>query len=72
MLEQINRLAQRGLGVIMISHFPDHVFLCSTKDALMQKHNVIIVGSVDEVATEENLKLAYGINVLLKKEPFSS
>jgi iron complex transport system ATP-binding protein len=62
-LEIINKLSQKGLGVIMTSHFPNHVFLCSTKVALMQKNNVFKVGNVDEVVTEENLKNAYGINV---------
>ncbi|WP_088186832.1 ABC transporter ATP-binding protein [Desulfosporosinus sp. FKA] len=62
-LEQIRRLAQRGLGVIMTSHFPDHAFLCSTKVALLQRNNTISVGSADEVVTEKNLKAAYGIDV---------
>lgn len=62
-LEQINLLSKKGLGVIMTSHFPNHAFLCSTKVALMQKNNNFIVGDVDEVVTEENLKSAYGINV---------
>ena len=62
-LQQINNLASKGFGVIMTSHFPDHAFLCSTKAALMQKNNAFIIGNVDEVITEENLKCAYGINV---------
>lgn len=62
-LDQINKLSKKGLGVIMTSHFPNHVFLCSTKVALMQHNNVFTVGSVDEVVTEENLRSAYGIDV---------
>ncbi|WP_347488438.1 ABC transporter ATP-binding protein [Desulfoscipio sp. XC116] len=62
-LEQINRLSRKGLGVIMTSHFPDHAFLCSTKVALLQKNNVFNIGSADEVITEKNLKAAYGIDV---------
>lgn len=62
-LEEINKLAQKGLGIIMTSHFPDHAFLCCTKVVLMQKNNVLTIGTVDEVITEENLKLAYGANV---------
>lgn len=62
-LEEINKLSQRGIGVIMTSHFPNHAFLCSTKVAFMQKNNVFTVGTVDEVVTEDNLKEAYGINV---------
>lgn len=62
-LEKIYRLSKKGLGVIMTSHFPSHVFLCSTKVALMQKNQPFSIGSVDEIVTEENLKSAYGINV---------
>ncbi len=62
-LSQINKLAQRGLGIIMTSHFPDHAFLCSTKVALLQKDNTFLIGAVDEVISEENLKAAYGIDV---------
>lgn len=62
-LEQINNLAKKGLGVIMTSHFPDHAFLCSTKVALMHKNIKFIIGNMDEVITEENLKSAYGVNV---------
>ncbi len=62
-LEQINRLAKKGLGIIMTSHFPDHAFLCSTKVALLQRNNKFMVGNVDEVVTEDNLKSAYGVDV---------
>lgn len=62
-LEQIKKLAQKGLAVIMTSHFPDHAFLCSTKVVLMQKNNVFTIGSADEVVTEENLRSAYGVEV---------
>jgi iron complex transport system ATP-binding protein len=62
-LEQIKKLSRKGLGVIMTSHFPDHVFLCSAKVALLKSDHQFMVGSVDEVITEENLKAAYGIDV---------
>ena len=62
-LEEINKLAKKGLGIIMTSHFPDHAFLCCTKVALMQKNNVFTIGTVDEVVTEGNLKMAYGVDV---------
>ncbi|GMX58113.1 MAG: ABC transporter ATP-binding protein [Candidatus Yanofskyibacterium parasiticum] len=62
-LNQIRRLARRGIGIIMISHFPDHAFLLSGKAALMQKNGPFVFGNTEEVITEENLKSAYGINV---------
>ncbi|MDI6604371.1 MAG: ABC transporter ATP-binding protein [Thermoanaerobacteraceae bacterium] len=62
-LEQIKKLAKKGMGVIMTTHFPDHAFLCSTKVALMQRNNVFTLGYADDVITEENLRIAYGVNV---------
>ena len=62
-LSHINRLSRRGLAVIMTSHFPNHVFLCSTKVALMQRGNRFLVGTADDIVTEETLKEAYGIDV---------
>lgn len=62
-LKQINRLSKKGIGVIMTSHFPDQVFLCSTKVALLQRNNEFIIGDVEDVVTEKNLKNAYGVDV---------
>ncbi|AAK79948.1 iron complex transport system ATP-binding protein [Clostridium acetobutylicum] len=62
-LEQINKLAARGIGIIMTSHFPDHAFLCSAKVALIERGRIFKIGSMDEVITEENLKSMYGIDV---------
>lgn len=62
-LEQINKLSKKGLGIIMTSHFPDHAFLCSTKVALLQRKNKFTVGNVDEVVTEDKLRETYGVDV---------
>lgn len=62
-LEQIKRLALRGFGIIMTTHFPDHAFLCSNKVALLAKNNSLTIGTADEVISEKNLKAAYGVNV---------
>lgn len=62
-LQQINSLANEGLGVIMTSHFPNHAFLCSTKVGLMKKNNKFKIGTADEIITEENLKAVYGIDM---------
>lgn len=62
-LEQVNRLAQEGLCVIMTSHFPDHAFLCSAKVALLERESHFQVGTVEEVVTEANMMSAYGVRV---------
>lgn len=62
-LEQVNKLSKKGLGIIMTSHFPDHAFLCSTKVALLQRNNKFNVGDVDEIITEDKLRETYGVDV---------
>lgn len=62
-LEQIDRLVRRGMGVVMTSHFPDHAFLCGGKVALMKRNDEFLFGSAEEVVTEENLRSAYGVDV---------
>ncbi|MBC3797686.1 ABC transporter ATP-binding protein [Acetobacterium tundrae] len=62
-LEEVQKLSGKGIGVLMTSHFPDHAFLCSTQVGLMHRNGDIIIGEVDDVVTEENLRLAYGVEV---------
>lgn len=62
-LEQVMHLKRQGIGIVMTSHYPDHVFLCSSRVLLMKKNNTYCLGTGDEVLTEDNLKDAYGINV---------
>lgn len=64
-LKQINLLSKMGISIIMTSHFPDHGFLCSAKIALIERNSVIHLGSADEIITEENMKLSYGVTVKL-------
>ncbi|MDD3363372.1 MAG: ABC transporter ATP-binding protein [Syntrophomonas sp.] len=69
-LRHISKLAQDGLGIIMTTHFPDHAFQCHCKVALMQRNDVFIFGSAEEVVTEKNLYDAYGIEVKVKDTHF--
>lgn len=62
-LSTIKKLSKMGLGVLMTTHSPDHAFLCCDRIILLTKSKQIIIGSVDEVVTEENLKKAYNIDV---------
>lgn len=64
-LKEIKKLSERGLGVLMATHSPDHAFLCSTKVVLMQKNSMTIIGESDNVVTEKNLRAAYGIDVTI-------
>jgi iron complex transport system ATP-binding protein len=62
-IEIVRMLADKGLSLIMTSHFPDHAFLSSNKVGIMKDGIFIQMGRADEVVTEENLKKAYGTEI---------
>lgn len=68
-LQCIKGMAGRGHGIIMTSHNPDHAFLCCSDAILITRSGKVMAGPVDNVVTEENLKLAYGIDVRITTAP---
>ncbi|NLW78899.1 MAG: ABC transporter ATP-binding protein [Ruminococcaceae bacterium] len=68
-LQNVRMLAAQGLGIIMTTHQPDHVFLCEASVALMMRDNATLSGAANDVITEENLRRAYGINVAVLHAP---
>lgn len=62
-LSTIRKLSSMGLGVLMTTHSPDHAFLCCDRIILLTKNKEVMIGSVDDIVTEENLKNAYNIDV---------
>jgi len=68
-LALIRQLADQGLAILMTTHFPDHVYLCSSSVALLGRGGQVHTGSVAEVMTEEHLEQAYGVPVQLVELP---
>lgn len=62
-LEEIKKLSQKGMGIILTTHSPEHAFLCSTKVALLCRNNDLEIGLADEIITQLKMNKAYGINV---------
>jgi iron complex transport system ATP-binding protein len=62
-LQIVNKLAEKGLGVLMTSHLPDHALLFSSRVALMKGGRFIITGKPADVMTEDSLREIYGIDV---------
>lgn len=62
-LSTIKNLSKMGLGVLMTTHSPDHAFLCCDRIILITKNKEVMIGAVDEIVTEENLKKAYNVDV---------
>ena len=71
-LQCISDLARNnGLGIIMTTHFPDHVFQCDGHVALIEWNNVFLTGKADDIITEENMRNTYGIEIKVVKNKFS-
>lgn len=64
-LKNICLLAEQGLGIIMTTHQPDHVFQCEADVSLIMHDGVHLSGTAEQVITEQNLRKAYGIDVAI-------
>jgi iron complex transport system ATP-binding protein len=62
-LKIIRMLVDEGLGVVMTTHHPDHVFGMNAGVSLLVSGDEAIPGNAEQVLTEENLRKAYGIKV---------
>jgi iron complex transport system ATP-binding protein len=63
LIKEIIRLRETGMGIIMTSHYPDHVFLCADRVMLMKWGNRFSIGSRDEILTEEHLTDTHGVSI---------
>ncbi len=66
-LKTIGRLAQKGLTILMTSHFPNHAWLLNSRVAMLGSNGLVAVGPAEEVMTEENLSETYGMKVKVYK-----
>jgi iron complex transport system ATP-binding protein len=71
-LRQVNRLAEKGIGIIMTTHFPDHAFQCKSKVVLLQREKPFLFGNARDIVTEKNLESAYGVDVKVADIPVGS
>ena len=62
-IEKIRALSQKGYGIIMTTHSPDHAFMCNSNVVLLQKNAPMKFGRAVDIITEKNMKEAYGVNV---------
>jgi iron complex transport system ATP-binding protein len=60
-LRKIRELAERGFGLLITTHAPDHAFFCATQVALLHKGKLITSGKPQEVMTQACLQAAYGV-----------
>lgn len=61
-IEMIEKLADRGMTIILTTHMPDHVLYLGRRAGILMD-GTMCTGNVEEVITEENLKKIYHIPV---------
>ncbi len=61
-LEHVQKLTAFGLAVIMISHMPEHALHYSNRVVLLKGGRIYGDGTPEEIVTEDNMKLLYGID----------
>lgn len=66
-LRQIDRLAKSGIGIILTTHYPNHVFLCASAVAVIKGRQDFVTGGVEEIVTQQLLEEIYGIDVSIFK-----
>jgi iron complex transport system ATP-binding protein len=71
-LEHIIALTSKNLGIIMTTHYPEHVLLLKTKVSLLKKGGAVQTGDAREVLTAANLSETYGISVAVAEVPYQN
>src|SRR4029453_9991437 len=64
-LGQIERLADRGIAIMLSTHDPDHAFLGPPPVPLLHHGRLARLGRPDEVITAESLREVYGVEVAI-------
>ena len=62
-LRQVKKLAAAGLGIILSTHNPDHVFICGTSVIAMEAGRTKASGPPVDVLTPALLSAVYGVDV---------
>lgn len=68
-LRLIRRMADKGLGVLMTSHNPDHALMAGDKAAVLKKGGALVSGPTDRILDRELLSDVYGTDLRLVDVP---
>lgn len=66
-LSEVRRLADRGAGIVLSTHDPDHAFAVANRVALLHGGAIVAIGTPSDVLTAESLRQVYGIDVAIER-----
>lgn len=64
-LTMIRKMAERGHGVLMTTHHPDHALMLGDRTALLHKDGKLVEGFTRDIITEERLFSVYNTELCL-------
>ena len=62
-MKTLQKLSDKGMTIVMTSHFPSHAWQVGTKVVLMGKKGIVAQGAPEEIMTEEHLSNIYDVKV---------
>lgn len=68
-LAQVKRLAREGMGVLMVTHNPDHAFYCADRIVAMAEGRVLTTGRAERVIREPVMNHIYHMPVKVRRVP---
>lgn len=66
-LGEIRRLSQRGAGIVLSTHDPDHALAIASRVVVMQDGAIVASGQPAEVLTAARLQAVYGVAVAVER-----
>ena len=65
-LAQMLSLSEEGMGVLMVTHNPDHAIYCADRIIAMKGGRILTVGKTCEVITETAMRSVYNMTVKVR------
>ena len=67
MLETVQKLAVKGISIVMNTHMPDHAFLVGSSAAALAEGKLVAVGEVATVVNSKMMSYVYGVKRYCKE-----
>ena len=64
-LDAMSKLAEEGMACIFNTHYPAHALQRAHQSLILSKGGDCIVGATGRVITEDNIRMAFGVNAVI-------
>ena len=68
-LAQVKQLAREGMGVLMVTHNPDHAVYCADRIVAMEEGKILAMGQTERVIREQVMNHIYHMPIKVRRVP---